>query len=523
MAADVANFGGMVSIDETSTLETIWTMRRIAREELALHGGWLFGLPGDGIFALFESTVDAVRCALETQRRLLSAPQLRTLRLRIGIHLGEVLFHEEQPFGETLVIAARLESQANPGGILISGPVMETVAPRINATFSERGVLALKHSPRRIEAFDILVDVEASNETTAATDELNHTMRAAMRASVQRIAERQIEAGVAGAISGSPAARDTPEPAAPPPRAAEPLKSPEPEQVPVETPAASVDDVASAEEDASHREPSAAAPSRHQDIEKIDASIGPTEEPGDAVPEEAHPPEIESRGRLPSVPEFSADDFPSDSFPIEGYYGEDVPLEPQAEAKSIEPPAGQSHRQAGQPVEVSSPAPAAAPPEPDETEAEGPQSRAPEPQPPPHRPPADSQLLTLVQPLTSIAMAFSGSTGPTVPPEMAPADTASADTAEPEYDPTSTSDEPIEQVLATTLIPDEFVADLAKILTLHVGPVAPVLVARAALCAIDMIELVDTVADAIPTETERQHFIGVAGLTMRNYRNRKDL
>ncbi|WP_442037483.1 adenylate/guanylate cyclase domain-containing protein [Microvirga sp. 2MCAF35] len=167
-AADMANFGGLVSVDETNTLDALWATRRIAREELAAHGGWLFGMPGDGIFALFESAVDAVRCALDTQARLAVMTKFDAVRMRIGIHLGDVLFHDDLPFGETLVIAARLESLADPGGILVSAAVMEAVAPRISATFGERGVFDLKHSPRRITTFSV---------TTSPTDtDMNATI-----------------------------------------------------------------------------------------------------------------------------------------------------------------------------------------------------------------------------------------------------------------------------------------------------------------------------------------------------------
>ncbi len=155
-AADIANFGGLVSIDETMTLDALWATRRVATEELAIHGGWLFGMPGDGVFALFESTVDAVRCALRIQSRLAESPKLYALKLRIGVHLGEVLFHDELPFGEALVIAARLESLAEPGGILVSASVMDSVASHVAATFVECGVPTLKHSPRRIETFRVL-------------------------------------------------------------------------------------------------------------------------------------------------------------------------------------------------------------------------------------------------------------------------------------------------------------------------------------------------------------------------------
>ena len=72
------------------------------------------------------------------------------------MHLGEVLFQDELPYGEALVIASRLESLAEPGGILVSASVMDAVAPRIAATFVENGFPALKHCPRRIETFRVL-------------------------------------------------------------------------------------------------------------------------------------------------------------------------------------------------------------------------------------------------------------------------------------------------------------------------------------------------------------------------------
>jgi class 3 adenylate cyclase len=168
LAADVANFSGLMSVDETNTVDALSVTRRIAREELDVHGGWLFGLPGDGIFALFESAVDAVRCALETQQRLKAMPKLSSIRLRVGVHLGEVVFQDGLPFGEALVIAARLESHADPGGILVSSAVMDAVAPRIAANFRECGVFNLKHSPRRITTYSVSMPEPAGDADQAS-------------------------------------------------------------------------------------------------------------------------------------------------------------------------------------------------------------------------------------------------------------------------------------------------------------------------------------------------------------------
>ena len=178
-AADVANYSGLISVDETRTLDSLLEARRTATAELAAHGGWLFGLPGDGIFALFESAVDAVHCALVTQTRLSTMRALGGLKLRIGVHLGEVLFRDDLPFGETLIISARLESLAEPGGILISSVVMDAVAPRISATFQDRGVQSLKHSPRSIATFSVAPPPERDDLslTTHGGEPLDRTMR----------------------------------------------------------------------------------------------------------------------------------------------------------------------------------------------------------------------------------------------------------------------------------------------------------------------------------------------------------
>jgi hypothetical protein len=109
------------------------------------------------------------------------------VRMRIGIHLGDVLFHDDLPFGETLVIAARLESLADPGGILVSAAVMEAVAPRISATFGERGVFDLKHSPRRITTFSVAMPPSAPdmNATLSRIEPLDRTVMTVAEARVE--------------------------------------------------------------------------------------------------------------------------------------------------------------------------------------------------------------------------------------------------------------------------------------------------------------------------------------------------
>ncbi len=121
--------------------------------QLSAHNGWLFRLQGNQISALFDSAVGSVRCALEIQKQLHLSDIGEGTRLRIGIHMGEVQFEDEQPQGEVLSIAARLESVADAGGILISGLVMDLVANQISGRFEEHQAPELKDILNRTTAY----------------------------------------------------------------------------------------------------------------------------------------------------------------------------------------------------------------------------------------------------------------------------------------------------------------------------------------------------------------------------------
>jgi class 3 adenylate cyclase len=184
-AADIANFSGGMSFNETSAVHTLTKLRKVTLGLLANHGGILHGMPGDGLFALFESAIDALQCALTTQSRLNSDPKLGAMKLRIGLHLGEVIFEDGLPFGEALSIAARLEALADPGGILVSGAVADATSARVSATFSDRGVPRLKNIPRRIQTFSVTPLLMPGDMTIAAgKDTLDKTTRVARNKSM---------------------------------------------------------------------------------------------------------------------------------------------------------------------------------------------------------------------------------------------------------------------------------------------------------------------------------------------------
>ena len=91
------------------------------------HRGREFGGAGDSIMAEIPSPVEAVRCALEIHQTIrIRDPEIEGLaqmKFRIGIHIGDVIIDGDTLKGDAVNIAARLESRAEPGGVLVSGEI----------------------------------------------------------------------------------------------------------------------------------------------------------------------------------------------------------------------------------------------------------------------------------------------------------------------------------------------------------------------------------------------------------------
>ena len=74
---------------------------------------------------------------------------------RIGLHLGDLIVDGDDLYGDGVNVAARLEAEAPPGGIVISGDVHNAVAGRLKAAFDDLGELSLKNIERPVQAFRV--------------------------------------------------------------------------------------------------------------------------------------------------------------------------------------------------------------------------------------------------------------------------------------------------------------------------------------------------------------------------------
>src|SRR6516162_6632672 len=154
LAADVVGYSAMVGKDEPATLARVRTLRTNLIEPLAAtHGGRLFKTTGDGFLADFASAVQALRCAIAIQEELRAQPD--GLRLRIGVHQGEVVADGDDLLGDGVIIAARLEPLAEPGGICISARVREDAAGKLALECDDLGMPELKNIAVKVQVFRV--------------------------------------------------------------------------------------------------------------------------------------------------------------------------------------------------------------------------------------------------------------------------------------------------------------------------------------------------------------------------------
>src|SRR6516225_3570540 len=144
LAADVAGYSRLMGADEEGTHERLKAhLRDLVDPKIEEHHGRIVKNTGDGLLAEFPSVVDAVRCAVEVQRRMIdlerAVPDERRIKFRIGANLGDVIVEEHDIFGDGVNVASRLEALTEPGGICLGGSAHEQVREKLDLAFEDLG------------------------------------------------------------------------------------------------------------------------------------------------------------------------------------------------------------------------------------------------------------------------------------------------------------------------------------------------------------------------------------------------
>ncbi|UCH10887.1 MAG: hypothetical protein JSU61_03095 [Fidelibacterota bacterium] len=147
---DIVGYTALMGEDESRALQLLQKNRDFLKPLIEQHNGeWLKEI-GDGTLSCFISTVDAVNCARAIQLSLKDDP---ALTLRIGIHIGDVVFEGGDVFGDGVNVASRIEPLAEPGGICVSGRVYDDIQNKPDIETVYLGEQTLKHVKRPVKVY----------------------------------------------------------------------------------------------------------------------------------------------------------------------------------------------------------------------------------------------------------------------------------------------------------------------------------------------------------------------------------
>ena len=168
LSADVKGYSRLMGEDEKGTLHTLNVHKEVMTGLIQHHHGRVVDAPGDNVLAEFGSVVDAVECAVETQKELKTRnaqlPENRRMEFRIGINLGDVIEEGEKIFGDGVNIAARLESLSEAGGICISGTAFDHVKNKLNLGYQYLGEQTVKNILEPVRVYRVLMEPEAAGK-----------------------------------------------------------------------------------------------------------------------------------------------------------------------------------------------------------------------------------------------------------------------------------------------------------------------------------------------------------------------
>ncbi|MFN2439013.1 MAG: adenylate/guanylate cyclase domain-containing protein, partial [Chitinophagaceae bacterium] len=161
MFTDIVGYSALTQKNEALALELLDEHRRIIRPFFTKHDGREIKTAGDSFFAEFNSAVEATNCAIEIQgtlhERNKSVPQEQQIQIRIGLHIGDVVYTDKDVHGDGVNIAARMEPLAQPGGICVSEDVARQIRNKVPYPVVKLGEGKLKNISMPVNVFYILL------------------------------------------------------------------------------------------------------------------------------------------------------------------------------------------------------------------------------------------------------------------------------------------------------------------------------------------------------------------------------
>ena len=155
MFTDIAGYTESMSKSESKSLDTLEKKRSILKPLLKEYKGTFVKEIGDGTLSYFESAVNAATCAVKLQETTYDD---KNMNIRVGIHIGDIVFKDGDVFGGGVNVASRLESIAPAGGVCVSKSVYDELSNQDDFDGIELGLQSLKGVGRLVEVFGLKGD-----------------------------------------------------------------------------------------------------------------------------------------------------------------------------------------------------------------------------------------------------------------------------------------------------------------------------------------------------------------------------
>ena len=171
MSADVVGYSRLMEDNEEATIQTLNAYSNSMSTLIVQHRGRVVDMTGDNLMAEFSSVVDAIKCAVETQKEMskrnADLPENRRMLFRIGVNLGDIVEEDDRIYGDGVNIAARLQEIASPGALVISDIVHRSIDGKQAEVFSSLGPQSLKGLKAPITSWRVVAERPAESRFEA--------------------------------------------------------------------------------------------------------------------------------------------------------------------------------------------------------------------------------------------------------------------------------------------------------------------------------------------------------------------
>ncbi|MFI5253503.1 MAG: adenylate/guanylate cyclase domain-containing protein [Bacteroidota bacterium] len=203
MFTDMVNYTALTQKNEPLAIQLLEKHRRVLRPIFKQFGGEEIKTIGDAFLVEFVSVFQAVKCAISIQNAIGSYNAQnsddRKILIRIGIHIGDVIYQEEDIIGDGVNIAARIQDRAEAGGICISQDVYNQIRMKEEFHTEDMGEMTLKNVLTPVRLYKVYTTDEAYRraEEKALESAMNEGRANALNAVVGKYLE-QAKSAMAG-------------------------------------------------------------------------------------------------------------------------------------------------------------------------------------------------------------------------------------------------------------------------------------------------------------------------------------